>query len=246
MILAAIPSIVSLYVSWTTVRSPEKMVLARRGARAAASKKLWTRREVARALRPGQERSLHRLTEHILPVVHARVARVLVACPLPCAHLRSEVEDLTQEVFAHLFENNARILRGWNPERGASLKNYVGLVAERRVRSLLRSGRWTHWREQPSTVRDIESHALPVESPARRTADQQYWECVVDGARSRLTARGVEMMDLLMIEQRPIAEVAELTGMTNASLYAWRSRLQKLMRELAHDLRLADLSAVSS
>ena len=198
------------------------------------------------ALQRGRERDLHHLTEYLLPVVHARVARVLVACPVPIAHLRAEVEDLTQEVFAHLFENNARILRGWNPSRGASLKNYVGLVAERRVRSLLRSGRWTQWREQPTAESDLESHAAWVDSPAGVAAAQQCYEQVIARARARLSPQGKEMMDLLLIQQSSISEAAELTGMTLASLYAWRSRLKKLMRELAQELRLVDLQSVPS
>ena len=197
------------------------------------------------ALRPGQQRALHRLTEYLLPVVHARVARVLVACPVPGVALRAEVEDLTQEVFAHMFENDARILRSWNPNRGASLRNFVGLVAERRVRSLLRSGRWTHWREHPASVTDIETHASPVECPARWAAEQQDWQRVVVRARSRLSDRGIQMMEMLLLEQRPVAEVAEITGMTVTALYAWRSRLQKLMRQLAQDLRLAEGHSVS-
>ena len=204
------------------------------------SEAAWTPRRIARALEPGRARELHRLTEHLLPVVHARVARVLVATAVPVGHLRSEVEDLTQEVFAHVFEQRARILRRWTPHRGASLRNYVGLVAERRVRSLLRSGRWTRWREQPTEARALESRASPVESPARRAADQQYWERVVRRAEARLSSQGLLMMDLLLLQQRPVAEVAETTGMTVGALYAWRSRLQKLMRELAGDLPLAD------
>jgi len=200
---------------------------------------------VARALEPERSRELHRLTEHLLPVVHARVARVVVASPVPAECLRAEVEDLTQEVFAHLFENGAKVLRRWNPDRGASLRNYVGLVAERRVRSLLRSGRWTQWREQPAAVQTLESQASPVESPARRAAEQQCWERVLQRAEARLSSQGLLMMDLLLLQERPIAEVAERTGMTAGSLYAWRSRLQKLMRELARELRVADSPSVS-
>lgn len=160
--------------------------------------------------------------------------------------MRSEVEDLTQEVFAHLFENHARILRAWNPARGASLRNYVGLVAERRVRSLLKSGRWTRWREQPTAACDLETHASPVESPARRTAEQQYWERVISCARGRLSAQGLLMLDLLLIQERSVSEAAELTGMTATALYAWRSRLQKMMRELARELGLAERTSVAS
>ena len=246
VILTDFRSNVAGTVSWTTPRSTEGRISSTLRRRKAVASPKWTRREVTRALRAGNERELHRLTEHLLPVVHARVARVLLSCSLPDVHLRGEVEDLTQEVFAHLFDNDARILRTWNPARGASLRNYVGLVAERRVRSLLRSGRWTRWREQPTAAGDLETHASPVESPAQRTAEQQYWERVIFCARQRLSEQGLRMMELLLIQERSIAEVAEATGMTAASLYAWRSRLQKLMRELARDLRLADGLSVTS
>jgi RNA polymerase sigma-70 factor (ECF subfamily) len=223
------------------IRGPRRAAAAGAGARGSAAREAeWTPRRVARALETGRARELHCLTEHLLPVVHARVARVLVASPVPFGHLRAEVEDLTQEVFAHLFDREARILRRWSPSRGASLRNYVGLVAERRVRSLLRSGRWTRWREQPTEARALESRAAPVESPARRAAEQQCWERVVRRAEAQLSSQGLLMMDLLLLQQRPVAEVAETTGMTVGALYAWRSRLQKLMREVASELPLAD------
>ncbi len=201
---------------------------------------------MAHALRSDQARELHRLTEYLLPVVRARVARVLATRATSGGHLRAEVEDLTQEVFADLFDNGARILRRWNPARGASLKNHVGLVAERRVRSLLRSRRITHWREQPVAASELEIHALPVESPARLTAEHQYWERVVGRARARLSARGLKMLDLLLIQQRTVAETAAITGQSVDSIYAWRSRLQKLMRTLARELRVADRQSVAS
>ena len=124
-------------MSWNTALSSEGSALRMRRAESPPPA-VWTQREVARALRPGQEKSLHRLTETLLPVVHARVARVLMACPVPIAHVRAEVEDLTQEVFAHLFENNARILRAWNPVGarpfatmlGSSLKDAFDLCSD--------------------------------------------------------------------------------------------------------------------
>jgi len=42
--------------------------------------------------------------------------------------VRQEVADLIQEVFMALFADDARVLRSWQPERGLSLDNFVGLV----------------------------------------------------------------------------------------------------------------------
>ena len=42
--------------------------------------------------------------------------------------IRQEVEDLSQEVFLQLFAEGGRVLATWQPERGLTLLNFVGLV----------------------------------------------------------------------------------------------------------------------
>src|SRR5262245_25583265 len=96
---------------------------------------------VARAARrdPAAARELVKLLH---PVVQARVARVLWRTRGAAGRdLRQEVEDMSQDVFAFLFQDGARALRAWEPERGLSLANFVGLLAERRTLSTLRSAR---------------------------------------------------------------------------------------------------------
>ena len=64
--------------------------------------------------------------------------------------VRQELEDIAQEVFAALFADGARLLKMWSPERGLSLANFVGLLAEREAISILRSGRRSPWTEDPT------------------------------------------------------------------------------------------------
>src|SRR5881227_559933 len=100
--------------------------------------------DLIRRVLAGDPAALARLVAVLTPVIHARVARTLLAHRSLLASgrdLRQEVEDQSQEVFLALFRRDARSLRSWQAERGLSLENFVGLMAERRVKSFLRSGR---------------------------------------------------------------------------------------------------------
>jgi RNA polymerase sigma-70 factor (ECF subfamily) len=49
-----------------------------------------------------------------------------------------------------LFESDARVLRGWDPARGMSFLNYVGLLTERLVGRQLGSRRRSPWTADPT------------------------------------------------------------------------------------------------
>src|SRR5262245_39126253 len=119
--------------------------------------------EVHRAL-AGDDQALNRLVAMLTPVIQSRVARGLLSRRVGSAsgrNVRQEVEDLTQEVFLVLFADGGKVLRSWEPERGLTLPNFVGLVAERQTASILRSGKRNPWREDPTLAEDFEQ--MPAE-----------------------------------------------------------------------------------
>ena len=88
---------------------------------------------IRRAL-DGDQTALTELVAMLTPVIHAGVARTLLARRSLLAggrDLRQEVEDLSQDVFLALFARDGRVLRSWQPELGLSLANFVELVAQR-------------------------------------------------------------------------------------------------------------------
>ena len=89
----------------------------------------------------GERSATESLVAKLAPVVQARVGLALSRRLKQARgrNLKQYVEDLVQEVFVALFEQDGRILRNWNPDRGLSLKSFVGLVAEREVGMLLRT-----------------------------------------------------------------------------------------------------------
>ena len=189
----------------------------------------------------GDRLAIRQLTLALVPIVHRRVARSLTwrAGLARGREVRQEVQDLSQEVFATLFADRAKALRAWDPERGMSLSNFVGLIAEREVASILRSGRRSPWTEDPTLIVALD-RGDPGPSPEAVVASRELLERVLDELRARSSPKGLRLFQLLYIEDVAVPEVAERTGMTHDALYAWRSRLSRQVRAIAQAL-MSDL-----
>ncbi len=185
--------------------------------------------ELARAL-AGDARALARLVARSTPVIQARVGRKLLAGRASHAW-RPMVEDLVQEVFLDLFRDDARTLRGWDPERGLSLDNFVGLVAERRACSYLRSTRKNPWREEPARDGDFDLPSREA-GPERRRAAKEMLDVVLERLQSELSPYAWQLFELLYIEEREVEEVCRILSMRRDAVYQQRHRLRQKVRDL--------------
>jgi len=194
-------------------------------------------RLVARAL-AGDEVAIRRLVDLLTPVIQARVARTL--CARRWVHsggrnLRQEVEDLTQDVFLLLFAKDGRQLRRWQPDRGLSLENFVGLVTERYVVSYLRSGRRNPSKEELLMDDDFDRPA-PEPGPLQIVAGREELELLLDRMRESSSPLGWQIFELFFIQGLSVSETADSSGLSKDAVYAWISRLRKLARELMEEL----------
>jgi RNA polymerase sigma-70 factor, ECF subfamily len=192
--------------------------------------------EVRRAL-AGDEAALYRLVQRLTPVIQRRVARVLFRWrtgPAAGPNVRQEVEDFTQDVFLVLFANDGKVLRDWRPKRGLSFDNFVGLVAERRTVSKLRRKRYILI-EVPTPDEHFDQPA-PGPRPDENAAWRERHELLLQRLKEELSPLGWYLFDLLFLQELPIKEVKRLTGMSAAAVYAWRSRLRRLVRRLLDEL----------
>ena len=193
---------------------------------------------VRRALAEDQT-ALTRLVAALTPVIQARVARTLLARRSLLASgrdLRQEVEDQSQEVFLALFARDAHILRSWQSERGLSLENFVGLVAERQVLSFLRSGRRNPWKEDSSLAEDEIDTATPDSDPEEVTANREYLSHLLDRLREELSPLGHRLFQLLFVQELSQTEVQEASGLSADAVYAWRSRLRRVAQKLLAEM----------
>jgi RNA polymerase sigma factor (sigma-70 family) len=188
----------------------------------------------------GEREAIAGLIDGLSAVIQARVVRVLGRLGATRRrNLRQEVEDLTQDVFAHLFAERGRVLRTWDGERGLSLPNYVGLIAERHVYSLFRVDKRRPFREEATEAAAFERRGATDPGPEQALSSRQLLDRLLDRMRETLTPLGMRIFQLVYVEDREVAEVARLCGMTADAVYIWRSRLRKVAGELLAELQPA-------
>lgn len=190
--------------------------------------------DLIRAALRGERPAIDALVDLLTPVIQARAARLLLRrAGAGGRDVGRDVEDLTQEVFLSLFQDDGRLLRSWDAARGLSLQNFVGLIAHRQVVSLLRGGKVRPFAEDPT--RDDELAALAdAESPGEdleaRIASKEALEALLDQVRLSLSPRALELFHRMMVVDEPVERLRESLGMTPNALYTWRSRFAKLAR----------------
>ncbi len=122
---------------------------------------------------------------------------------------------------------------------GRSLTSYVSLVAEREVLSILRSRARSPWSEEPVELDPDQPLGDGGDvGPERVAASREALDVIVRAVRARLKERGVELFLLLVVEERPVEEIAEITGMTPGAVYAWHGRFRRMVQEIARELGL--------
>jgi DNA-directed RNA polymerase specialized sigma24 family protein len=164
--------------------------------------------------------------DKLSPVIQSRVNAVLLRRGRAN---RQDSFDLTQEIFKILLEDDAKVLRSWAPQKGASISTFVSLVAERRAVSILASGRKSGTREDPEDTAAREDLDQGP-TPELRTISRDLLERMLDELRLRLSDKGYEMFHYLFVEEREVADVCELTGLSSDAVYTWRSRLLRTIR----------------
>jgi RNA polymerase sigma-70 factor (ECF subfamily) len=176
-------------------------------------------------------------------VIRSRLQRRLLRSGVlgSVGEARFDVEDLCQDVFARLFERNARILRSWDPERGLSLANFVGLVAERHVGGLLRTRR-----VRLETATESEQlDALPTQDGAAHAPEhRELLEMLQRALAERLSEKGMAVYQLLFLEERSVEEVRARLALNASAIYAWRHRIRKQLVQVGTQLDLIGQSGL--
>jgi DNA-directed RNA polymerase specialized sigma24 family protein len=190
----------------------------------------------------------------LTPIIQHRVSRALSVCRVRRAsgsHQRSDLLDLTQQMLLLLFEERGKALSSWHPERGLSLNNFVGLVAEREALAVLRSGRRSAWAETP-TADDILSAYRDESESENVVSARDELISIWHRLEGQLSPRGIALFRALLVDELPIEKVCQTFQMSATAVYNFRSRLRHRVREIrasltaAEGVSLAQLRAVGA
>lgn len=146
---------------------------------------------------------------------------------------RQEVEDLTQAVLVKLFEDDGNILRGWDPARGMSLRNFVALVTRRRVVRAMSGFRGNLWAVTPLSAELLEACPALQRDELEDVEHALELDQTLLKLKAWLSERGWRLFRMIYIDQRDIRDVGEAEDMTTEALHAWCSRLRKKAREFS-------------
>jgi len=192
---------------------------------------------VARAIAREAD-AVRTLVRALGPVVQGRVAKALFRRRGGGAQGRDvaqEVDDLSQEIFLSLFEHDARALRAWEPSRGP-LGGLVALIADHHVHAVFRSGRRRPWSADLDVLPDPDAPEAATHGPEAKVASKEALDVLLSRLRAELSPKGFDVFVRLYVEEQSVESVAAELAMTTDALYAWRSRLSKLVKRLAAEL----------
>jgi RNA polymerase sigma factor (sigma-70 family) len=186
----------------------------------------------------GDAKAVRALVQRLTPLLQARAVRALLRCGrglLP-RDVRQEVEDLVQTLFSIFFANGGKLFFDWDPGRGKSFDNYVAMVADCRLASVLRTRRGRVWPDDPMEMEDLESSAEFQIGPEPMIDSREELTLILRRFGEVATERAYELFVMLYVEERSAEEVSEMTGMSVENVHAHKSRLGKLARRVASEV----------
>lgn len=188
---------------------------------------------IGRAL-AGDAVSVRALVDRLSPVISKRVAATLWR-RTHGRQVAQEVDDMTQDVFLSLFQADGKALRAWDPARGMSLDGFVGMLAQHQVISILRNGRTSPWREEPTESDKFDDLGTSTLTPEAVISSREDLRTLLDRLRDSLSPRGLELFQRIIVDEEPLEELAAQTGLTRDAIYQWKSRLLRTIRKLASE-----------
>lgn len=188
--------------------------------------------ELLQACIRGEPIARSRLVEEYSGIVAYGVSVIFQQFGRPCR--REEIEDLSQDVFVALFDQDARKLRQYQGRNGCTLASWIRVVANRMTIDRLRKEGRTVSLDDPASG---EMRRLRETGQDGRPGPEAQAEV---GQRSRVIREMVSMLppkDQLFVQlhyfqEMPIEEVAATIGITTNAAYVRKMRLHDKLRKL--------------
>jgi DNA-directed RNA polymerase specialized sigma24 family protein len=184
----------------------------------------------------GESASVRELVDRLSPVISRRVAATLWKRTRK-RNVPQEVDDIAQEVLLSLFQADGKTLRSWDPARGMSLDRFVGMLAQHLTISILRNGRTSPWRDEPTEAEKLDELDVWGVTPESVTISRQNLQVILDRMRAALSPRGLILFQRIVVDEEPLDAVMADEGLSQAAAYQWRCRLLQTLRNLASDVR---------
>jgi RNA polymerase sigma factor (sigma-70 family) len=149
-----------------------------------------------------------------------------------------DVEEVLQNTWVALLQNDARALRTFDPTLGSGLHGYLGMLARREAHNfamrrtrLKRGGLNGEVLTPPESGTMLTAPALEV-GPERLVGGERQRDRVLGALKSRLSPRGWLYFTLLYEQELKPTEVARLLQVKLNLVHKWQERIRRCLKEI--------------
>ncbi len=181
----------------------------------------------------GDQRAFERLFSGLEPVIRASVRRKLRDWHPAKTLGPYDNDDLAQEIWLILLKDDGKRLRAYDPNRGASLKSYVGIVAKTETGQLLRR------QQAHKRGGGVQHHDLDEARGLTGGTDPEAWmigrdlaERVRQQLLASLAPKGQLVYAHVYEDALSPAEAARLMNVTTQVVYNWQHKIRSIVRGL--------------
>lgn len=175
--------------------------------------------------RPDFERLYHQYADKVRYVVARAAIR---------RGRRRDIDELNQEVWCRLLDNDRRLLRRYDHQRGP-FATFIGMVAYQQALIVVKQAQ----RRTARVDGELDGELL-VDEQSLRFAEElvrtQIYEKLIDRARAELEVRELELLRDLYLDQRTYQSVASRLGVTENAVYKRCERLKKKLASMAKEM----------
>jgi RNA polymerase sigma factor (sigma-70 family) len=179
----------------------------------------------------GNTAAMKILVRRLMPVIQAHARRGL---------MRSwgrklgphEGQDFVQEIWLALIKDGGRQLLAYDPERGASLEGYVGMIAEREIGNRLQHERAEKRGGRLKAVGEEEAAEVPAElpDPTDRLTARELASRLGAHVSTTLPERGQLVFRYAFTDGYSVEETAQILGVTVQVVYNWQHKIRQTAR----------------
>jgi RNA polymerase sigma-70 factor (ECF subfamily) len=139
-------------------------------------------------------------------------------------------QDLIQEVWVTLLEDDARQLRQWDPARGATLEGYVGMVTQREFGNASQKASAKKRGGHLVALDEIAEPAKSGPSPEASAIGRDEARRLGDYLAAELPTKGQVVFRCLYTDEMSPDEAAEALGVNRQVVYNWQHKIRQLAR----------------
>ncbi len=177
--------------------------------------------EVTRFIR-GDRNAARSMLRRLTPVIQSRVRSTL--------RRRSSSlspDDVVQEVWVTLMQDDKRLLRRYDPARGSSLEGYVGGIADRVTSDAVRRSR-AGKRDVARTVSGLPSQVEDARGAVDRPIlDRDLLERLFTHLEETLPRKGRLVLRCVFGDGLSTREAADALGVSQQVVHNWKFRIRK-------------------